>query len=59
VRFETPANATMILKASACLRTSISGRRSDDRTNTTAQLAAVLRCIVSPAPALPKKTTQL
>ena len=57
--FEPPANATMILKASACLRTSTSGRRSDDRTNTSAHLTAVLRCIASPAQALPKRTTQL
>ncbi len=57
--FEPPASATMILKASACLRTSTSGRRSGDRTNTSAHSTADLRCIASPAQALPKRTTQL
>src|SRR6266404_8496656 len=59
VRFEPPASATMILKASACLRTSTFGRRSDDRTNTSAHLTAALCCTASPAQALPKRTTQL
>jgi hypothetical protein len=52
---ERAASAALILTSSACLRTSTSGRRSGDRTNTTAYLLVGRHCIASPARSLPQR----